>query len=146
MNIEIGVGIGEFKLGVALDDPLWDTLGNHTPFKRNFLQKNAGLDFDDHHTIVYFDNDNYSAAIEILRGEALLGGINLIGLSPREAKQQITLLDKEIKTDGDVIEARSIGLSLYLSRSTGNKIVRSLLVSNQSYLINNDLVEYPLNS
>lgn len=146
MDIEIGVGIGKFKLGVALDDPLWDTLGNHAPFKRNFLQKNAGLDFHDDHVIVYFDNDGCSAAIEVLRGEASIDGINFMGISSREAKQQIKLLSREIKISGDTIEAPSIGLSLCLSRSTGKRMVDSLLVFNQSYLLNNDLAEYTLKS
>lgn len=144
MDIEIGVGIGKFKLGVALEDPLWDTLGDHVPFKRNFLQKNAGLDFHDDHIIVYFDNDGCSAAIEVLKGEASIGGINLMGISSREAKRQIRLLDKEAKISGDVLEAPSIGLSFYLSRSTGRRIVASLLVFNQSYLLNNDLADYTL--
>lgn len=139
MRIEPMIGADSFKLGVALNDPLWDQIAENFSFKRNFLQKNPALDFPSKGVIVYFDNDDYSAGIEILGGSAVFDGFDFIDISLSELKNWLKSSNYDFIYENDSVDIAELGISLYISRQSGKKIVRSLVIFNDSYMNNNDL-------
>lgn len=139
MKLEPMIGADSFKLGVSFNDPLWNQIGENVPFKRNFLQKNPALDFPSKGVIVYFDNDNYSAGIEILGESAIFNGFNLIGVPLNEIKIWLKPLGYDFTHENDSIDIPKLGLSLYISKNQGREIVSSLVIFNESYIENNDL-------
>lgn len=142
MNIEPRIGVERFKLGVPLDSPLWDEIGENVPFKRNFSQKNPALRFSDQCLIIYFDNQNLSAAIEMLGNDAYFHEDNLIGLSVAEVKKLLGGTEKDFSYHEDVLTANSLGMSFYIVRKGKRRVVGSVLVFNENYINDNDLAEY----
>ncbi|QFP77566.1 hypothetical protein [Deinococcus sp. AJ005] len=139
MNIEPMVGVGQFKLGIGLDDPLWTEIGEHHPFKRNFMQENPSLSFPLHRTVVYFDNQNLSAAVEILGDSANFKSTNLIGLSVSEVRTLIGGEAGEYSYQDDVLTSISLNMSFYIFRRARKQVIRSVLVFADSYLTEDDL-------
>ena len=142
MNIEPQVGVERFKLGVSINDPLWDEIGENVPFKRNFLQKNSALHFPNERVIIYFDSQNLSAAIEMLGDDAYFHGGKLIGMSVAEVKKFLSSAEKDFSFEENVLTANSLGLSFYITRKGRRRVVASVLVFNENYINDNDLAEY----
>ena len=141
MNIEPLVGIGKFKLGVELSDPLWSEIGEYLPFQRNYLQKNPSIRFPTDRVIVYFDNKNMSAAVEVLGNLALYKDSNLIGLSVKQAKILLGESENRLSYDGDVLTSDTLKISLYIVKRANKRVVGSILSFNESYLNDNDLID-----